>query len=92
MSIELPEAKILAEQMNTEVRRKRVKAYHLQDYEKLQEIGMLNKNIESFNQLVDGEIESVVSRGNGIRVKLDNETNLILAPEPVRKRSLRSST
>ena len=81
MSIELPEAKILAEQMNTEVRSKRVKAYHLQNYEKLQEIGMLNKNIESFNQLVDGEIESVVSRGNGIRVKLDNETNLILAPE-----------
>ena len=81
MSIELPEAKILAEQMNEELRGKRVKSCYLRDYERLQRIGMLDKDTKSFDQLVDGEIESVMSRGNVIRVKLNNGMNLILGPE-----------
>jgi formamidopyrimidine-DNA glycosylase len=81
MSIELPEAKILAEQMNKELRGKHIKSSRLQDYERLQRIGMLDKDTKSFDQLVDGKIESVTSRGNVIRVKLDNGMNLILAPE-----------
>ncbi len=81
MSIELPEAKILAEQMNSELRGKRIKAYRLQDYERLQKIGFMNKDLRSFDQLVDGEVESVISRGNAIHVKLNNEVNLILSPE-----------
>jgi len=81
MSIELPEAKILAEQMNKELRGKRVKFCRLQDYERLQRIGMLDKDTKSFDELVNGEIESVTSRGNVIRVKLNNGMNLILAPE-----------
>ncbi len=81
MSIELPEATILAEQMNKELLGKHIKSYHLQDYERLQRIGMLSKDITSFDQLVNRKIESVISRGNVILVKLDNEINLILAPE-----------
>jgi len=81
VSIELPEAKILAEQMNKELRGKRVKSCHLQDYERLQRIGMLDKDTKSFDKLVNGKIESVISRGNVIRVKLNNGINLILAPE-----------
>ncbi|HVP40876.1 MAG TPA: DNA-formamidopyrimidine glycosylase family protein [Candidatus Krumholzibacteriaceae bacterium] len=81
MSIELPEAKILAEQMNKELRGKRVKTYHLQDYERLQRIGFINKDIKTFDQLVNTEIESIISRGNAIRVKLRSGVNLILAPE-----------
>jgi len=81
MSIELPEAKILAEQMNKELRGKRIKSCRLQDYERLQRIGLLDKDMKSFDQLVDGKIESVISRGNVIRVKLTNGMNLILAPE-----------
>jgi len=81
MSIELPEAKILAEQMNKELLGKHIKSYHLQDYERLQRIGMLSKDITSFDQLVNRKIESVISRGNVILVKFDNEINLILAPE-----------
>ena len=81
MSVELPEAKILAEQMNLELRGKRVKSYLLKDYERLQRIGMMDKDLTSFNQLVDGKIDSVISRGNVIRVKFDNGTNLILGPE-----------
>jgi formamidopyrimidine-DNA glycosylase len=81
MSIELPEAKILAEQMNEELRGKRIKSYHLQDYERLQRIGMMDKDTKSFDQLVNGKIESVLSRGNVIRIKLSNGMNLILGPE-----------
>ena len=81
MSIELPEAKILAEQMNKEPRGKRIKSCHLQDYERLQRIGMLDKDTKSFDQLVNGKIEFVISRGNVIRTKLNNGMNLILAPE-----------
>jgi len=81
VSIELPEAKILAEQMNLELRGKRVKSYILKDYERLQRIGMMDKDLTSFNQLVDGKIETVASRGNVIRVKFDNGANLILGPE-----------
>jgi formamidopyrimidine-DNA glycosylase len=81
MSVELPEAKILSEQMNLELRGKHVKSYLLKDYERLQRIGMMDKDLTSFNQLVDGKIESVISRGNVIRVKFDNGANLILGPE-----------
>jgi formamidopyrimidine-DNA glycosylase len=81
MSIELPEAHILAQQMNKELRGKHVKSYHLQDYERLQKIGFMNKDIKSFDQLVNGNIESVESRGSVMRVKLDNGMNLLLAPE-----------
>jgi len=81
MSIELPEALILAKQMDKELRGKRIKSCHLQDYEKLQKIGFVNKDVKAFGQLVNGKIESVASRGNVIRVKLDNKTNLLLSPE-----------
>jgi len=81
MSIELPEAKILAGQMNKELRGKGIKSCHLQDYERLQRIGMLDKDTKSFDQLVNGKIEFVISRGNVIRVTLDNGMNLVLGPE-----------
>ncbi|UCE44172.1 MAG: hypothetical protein JSV57_01395 [Candidatus Bathyarchaeota archaeon] len=81
MSIELPEAKILAEQMNSELAGKRIKSYHLQDHERLQRIGMLDRDTKSFDHLVNGEIESVISRGNVIHVKLNNGMNLVLGPE-----------
>ena len=81
MSIELPEAKILAEQMNRELRGKRIRSYHLKDYERLQKTGFINRDIKSFDQLVDRKIESVTSRGNVIRVELDDGINIILSPE-----------
>lgn len=81
MSIELAEAKFLAGQMNRELRSKNIKSYYLQDYERLQRIGMLNKNITTFDQIVNREIKSVVSRGNVIWIKLNNGINLILGLE-----------
>jgi len=81
MSIELPEAKILAEQMNRELRGKRIKSYQLRDYERLQKIDFINSDIKSFDQLVNREVKSVTSRGNAIRVELDERMNVILSPE-----------
>jgi len=81
MSIELPEARILSKQMNKELRGKQIRTCQLQDYQKLQRIGFINKNLSDFDRLTGGRVESVVSRGNVIRVKLDNGMNLILAPE-----------
>ena len=81
MSIELPEAKILAEQMNAVLPRKRIESYRLQDYERLQRIGMLDKDTTSFDRLIGETVETVLSRGNVIRLKLSNGMNLILGPE-----------
>ena len=78
MGIEPPEAKILAEQVNRELRGKRIKSCHVEDYERLQKIGMLDKDTKSFDQLVNGKIEFVISRGNVIRVKLSNWWKLSL--------------
>ena len=81
MSIELPEAKILADQMNKELKGKRIKSYRLRDCGKLQKIGFINRDNKSFDQLVNRKVESVTSRGNSIRVKLDEGMNMILSPE-----------
>jgi formamidopyrimidine-DNA glycosylase len=81
MSIELPEAKILAEQMNKELKGKRINNHHLRDYERLQKIGFMNRDIKAFDQLVGRKVESVTSRGNAIRMRLDGKLNLILSPE-----------
>ncbi len=75
MSIELPEAKILAEQKIREVRGKVIKSFGLQDYERLQRIGMMNKNLKDFERLVHAKVELVKSRGNVILVKLSNGMN-----------------
>ncbi|MFX1547515.1 MAG: DNA-formamidopyrimidine glycosylase family protein [Promethearchaeota archaeon] len=81
MSIELPEALILTKQMTKELVGKQIHSWYLQDFERLIKVGFLNKNIKDFDQLVKGKVQSVVSRGNSIVVKLDNKMNLLLAPE-----------
>jgi formamidopyrimidine-DNA glycosylase len=81
MSLELPEIKILEQQMCKTLHGKRIKSYQLRDYERLQKIGFMNRDLKAFDQLIDRRIESVVSRGNTILVKLSNATNLILGPE-----------
>jgi formamidopyrimidine-DNA glycosylase len=81
MSIELPEAQILAEQMSKELLQKQIKSFHLQDYQRLQRIGFVNKDVKAFDQLVNRKVESIISRGNVICVKFDLDLNLLLAPE-----------
>ena len=81
MSIELPEVQILADQMYKELLQKQIKSFHLQDYQRLQKIGFVNRDVKAFDQLVNKKVESIISRGHVIRVKLDLGLNIILAPE-----------
>jgi formamidopyrimidine-DNA glycosylase len=81
VSIELPEAKILADQMARTIHGKSIAAYTLCDYERLQRIGMLNRNAHDFDQLLNRTIMAVTSRGNTIRMTLDGGVTLLLGPE-----------
>ncbi|MHA1916607.1 MAG: DNA-formamidopyrimidine glycosylase family protein [Promethearchaeota archaeon] len=81
MSIELPEALILAKQMDKELVGKQIEDYELKDYERLQKIGFLNSNIKDFDILLGSNIKSVIARGNLIQVIFDNDTNLLIGPE-----------
>jgi formamidopyrimidine-DNA glycosylase len=81
LSVELPEAYILSNQMSNGLVGKEVSGCTLKDCVKFQELGFINMYSSDFNKLCGGRIQSVVSRGNVIRVKFDNGMNLILAPE-----------
>ena len=81
MSVEIPEASILAGQMNEELPGKRIAACNMRDYERMQRIGFMNKDLRDYDRLVDGVVESAVSRGNTIHVKLDNGMNMVITPE-----------
>lgn len=81
MSVELPEAHILAEQMNAALPGRRVKSVSLSDCEKLQRIGFVNRDLSEFNWLMGRTVEAASSRGNTVRVSLDGRVNLLLAPE-----------
>ncbi|MFX0054624.1 MAG: DNA-formamidopyrimidine glycosylase family protein [Promethearchaeota archaeon] len=80
MSIELPEASILARQMNEELVGKKIDSWKLDELEKLQKSKMVG-SLKNFDKILGRTVQSVVSRGNGIRILLDDEMNLFLAPE-----------
>ena len=81
MSVELPEAKILAEQMNQQVLGKQVKSCQTQESKGLQRIGMLEPDLTVFDQLVNAKIEQIIARGNVIVVKFDNKLDLVVGLE-----------
>jgi formamidopyrimidine-DNA glycosylase len=81
MSIELPEAHILASQMNQKLCGEQAAEVQLKNYVRLQKIGCVNRNLADYDRLVGGNVAQVLSRGLVIRVKLDNGWNLLLAPE-----------
>jgi formamidopyrimidine-DNA glycosylase len=81
LSVELPEAHIIATQMNRELVGKKVAAAQLQNLGNYQTLGFINVYLSDFQRLCGGAVEFVVSRGNTIRVKLDNGLNLIVTPE-----------
>ncbi len=80
MSIELVEVRILAQQMDAELRGKKVKAYKVANYENLQRLGMFNRDVHDFDRIVGASIETVVSRGNTLRVKLTRSMNPLSWP------------
>lgn len=80
MSVELPEAMILAKQMNKELAGKTIESCHLADYKSMQRLNMINKDISDFKLLVGAKIDAVISRGSTILVKLNNDMNLTIEP------------
>ena len=78
MSIELPEATLLAQQMNDELAGKIVESCCLANYASMQKLNLINKDISDFKRLVGGKIDTVVSRGCTILVRLDNNMNLTI--------------
>jgi formamidopyrimidine-DNA glycosylase len=81
MSVELPEAYLLAAQMNKELAGKQVAAFDLQNCAKFQKMGFISKSQSDFERLCSHKIESAISRGNVIRLQLESGLNLLLAPE-----------
>jgi formamidopyrimidine-DNA glycosylase len=81
MSFEYPEAKIVARQLDNTIRGKIIKNYDLKDYERIHKIGFINKDLSQFARLKGRTIEGASSRGNTIRIKLNGNMNLLLAPE-----------
>jgi formamidopyrimidine-DNA glycosylase len=81
MSVEAAEAKILANQLEETLVGKKIMKADLKDYERLQRIGFINKELTDYNNLLNGVVESVKFRGNSVLVKLDNSWNLLIGPE-----------
>jgi formamidopyrimidine-DNA glycosylase len=81
LSVELPEATILAEQLNQQVLGKQVKSCGTQESKGLQRIGMLEPDLTIFDQLVDAKINEIMSRGNVIVIKFDNNLDLVIGLE-----------
>ena len=77
----MPEAVTIARQLDPEIRGKTVAGFTLRGCENFQRIGFFNKDSAAFERLVGLTIDSVVSRGNTIVVKLSGEQNLIVSPE-----------
>ena len=81
MSVELPEAKNLAEQMNQQVLGKQVKTCQTEESKGLQRIGMLEPDLTVFDTLVGAKIDEIAARGNVILVKFDNNMVLVVGLE-----------
>ncbi|MCW4012712.1 MAG: hypothetical protein NWF07_06940 [Candidatus Bathyarchaeota archaeon] len=81
MSVELPEARILAEQLDQAITGKIIKEYDLKDVERMIKVGFLNKDLSEFKPIKDKKVLGVTSRGNTIRVHLDGEMNILIGPE-----------
>jgi len=81
MSVELPEAQILAEQLTRSILEKKIKAFDIQDSEKLQKIGFMNKDLKDYDRLLNCKVKSISHRGNVIRIQMNKKMNIILCPE-----------
>ncbi|MHA2176281.1 MAG: DNA-formamidopyrimidine glycosylase family protein [Candidatus Hodarchaeales archaeon] len=81
MSVEIPEAYILTNQMNEVLPGKIVNSCVLADYEKLQRIGFMNKDISDYNRLIGSRIKHILSKGNVLLIQFNTQLNLVYGPE-----------
>ena len=79
MGVELPEALILAKQMNEELEGKIIKSVHLKNYASLLRMGFINLEPNDFEaRLVSKSIDSVTAKGKWIFVALKPDMQLLL--------------
>jgi formamidopyrimidine-DNA glycosylase len=81
MSFELPEAVILASQMENEMLGKVVSSWDISDSKKMQSIGFMNKDENDYDILIGGKITDILQRGNTVLTRLNNGSILVLGPE-----------
>lgn len=81
MSVELPEARILAEQMNRVLKGKKVGSHEVMDSDKLQRIGFMNKDLSDYDILDGQTILGAESGGNTVHLRLSGDANLVISPE-----------
>ena len=81
MSVELPEAKILAGQINEALIGKKVASHIVIDTERLQRIGFMNVDLAEYD-ILDGEtILGAESSGNTVHLRLSGDANLVISAE-----------
>ena len=73
MSVELPETQILAEQMTSTLLEKKIKSCEIQDSEKLQHVGFMNKNLKDYDRMIGCKIKTITQRGNVIWIKMNKK-------------------
>ena len=81
MSVELPEARILAAQINELLVGKEVAYHKIMDSEKLQRIGFMNEDLADYDILDGQKILGAESGGNTLRLRLSGDANLVISPE-----------
>lgn len=81
MSVELPEAKILAAQINEMLVGKKVVSHEIMDSEKLQRIGFMNRDLADYEMLDGQTILGAESGGNTVHLRLSGDANLVISPE-----------
>ncbi|MBT4321176.1 hypothetical protein HOD50_11200, partial [Candidatus Bathyarchaeota archaeon] len=81
MSIELPEARIFAEQMQEALPGKGIESIDSQDMKRMLELGVGKEHFFDFGSIVGRTVEAVTSRGNTIRIKMSGGFNIVHGPE-----------
>ncbi len=81
MSIELPEARIFAEQMHEALPGKRIESIDTQDMKRMLGMGVGKEYLFDFDGIVGRTVEAVTARGNTIRLTLSGDFNIVHGPE-----------
>jgi formamidopyrimidine-DNA glycosylase len=81
MSIEMPEATIVARQLDPAIRGRVVAGFELRGCENFQRIGFMNRDSAAFARLAGLTVTGVDSRGNTMVVRLSDQQSVVVSPE-----------
>lgn len=81
MSIEMPEARIFAEQMNEILPGMTITSIDTKDMDNMMKLALGKEHLFDFIRITGKTVEKVRSRGNTIHVKLSKGHNIVIGPE-----------